>query len=53
MERVARRFLLHNRRDTEDAKENDFDDLKQELNMAKFEKQLPIIHPWKYYIFLN
>ena len=37
MERVARRFLLHNRRENEDAKESDFDDLKQELNMAKFE----------------
>ena len=29
--------MLHNRRDNEDAKENDFDDLKQELNMAKYE----------------
>jgi len=37
MERVARRFLLHNRRENEDVKESDFDDLKQELNMAKFE----------------
>lgn len=37
MERVARRFLLHNRRENEDAKESNFDDLKQELNMAKFE----------------
>ena len=37
MERVARRFLLHNRRENEDVKESDFDDLKQELNMAKYE----------------
>ena len=37
MERVARRFLLHNRRETEEVKERDFDDLKQELNMAKYE----------------
>jgi hypothetical protein len=37
MERVARRFLLHNRRENEEVKESDFDEVKQELNMAKYE----------------
>jgi hypothetical protein len=37
MERVARRFLLHDRRENEEVKESDFDEVKQELNMAKYE----------------
>ena len=37
MERVARRFLLHNRSENEEVKESDFDEVKQELNMAKYE----------------
>ena len=37
MERVATRFLLHNHRETEEVKESDFDELKQEVQMVRFE----------------
>jgi hypothetical protein len=37
MERVARRFLLHNSREKEEVKESDFDELKQDLQMVRFE----------------
>ena len=37
MERVAKRFLLHNHRETEEVKESDFDELKQEVQMVRFE----------------
>lgn len=36
MERVATRFLLHNHRETEEVKESDFDELKQEVQMVRF-----------------
>ena len=37
MERVAKRFLLHNKRDTEEVKESDFDELKQDVQMIRAE----------------
>lgn len=37
MERVAKRFLLHNNRENEEVKESDFDELKQDVQMARFE----------------
>ena len=36
-QRVSKRFLLHNNRENEDVKESDFDELKQDLQMARFE----------------
>jgi len=37
MERVVKRFLLHNHRETEEVKESDFDELKQEVQVVRFE----------------
>ena len=37
MERVAKRFLLHNKREKEDVKESDFDELKQDIQMVRHE----------------
>ena len=37
MERVAKRFLLHNSREREDVKESDFDELKQDMQMVRYE----------------
>ena len=37
MERIAKRFLLHNHREKEEVKESDFDELKQEVQMVRFE----------------
>ncbi len=37
MERVAKRFLLHSSREFEEVKESDFDELKQNVQMAKNE----------------
>lgn len=37
MERVVKRFLLHNNRETEDIRESDFDELKQDVQMVRFE----------------
>ena len=36
-DRVSKRFLLHNNRENEEVKESDFDELKQDLQMARFE----------------
>jgi hypothetical protein len=37
MERVIKRFLLHNNRENEDIRESDFDELKQDVQMIRFE----------------
>ena len=37
MERVIKRFLLHNNRENEDVRESDFDELKQDVQMVRFE----------------
>lgn len=37
MERVAKRFLLHNIREREDVKESDFNELKQDMQMVRHE----------------
>lgn len=37
MARVAKRFLLHNSRETEDIKESDFDELKMEFQVVKMD----------------
>ena len=37
MERVAKRFLLHNNRESEEVKESDFDELKQDIQMTRLE----------------
>ena len=37
MERVIKRFLLHNNRENEDIRESDFDELKQDVQMVRFE----------------
>lgn len=37
MERVAKRFLLHNSREREEVKESDFDELKQDMQMVRYE----------------
>lgn len=43
MERVTKRFLLHNQREKEDIKESDFDELKQEVQMVRFEMTNEIV----------
>ena len=37
MERVVKRFLLHSHRELDEVKESDFDELKQEIQMIRFE----------------
>ncbi len=37
MERVIKRFLLHNNRENEDIRESDFDELKQDVQIVRFE----------------
>ena len=37
MERVAKRFLLHNKRERKDVKESDFEELKQDMHMMRHE----------------
>ena len=37
MGRVVKRFLLHNNRDNEDIRESDFEELKQDVQMIRFE----------------
>jgi len=37
MERVAKRFLLHNNQQSEEVKESDFDELKQDIGMFRHE----------------
>ena len=37
MERVVKRFLMHNQGDSDDPKQNEFDDLKQDLQMMRYE----------------
>ena len=37
MERVVKRFLLHNNRENEEIRESDFDELKQDMQMIRFE----------------
>ena len=37
MERVAKRFLLHNKRERDEVKESDFDELKQDIQMVRHE----------------
>lgn len=37
MERVVKRYLMHNQGDSEDPKQNDFDELKQDLQQIKYE----------------
>lgn len=37
MGRVVKRFLLHNNRENEDIRESDLDELKQDVQMIRFE----------------
>lgn len=37
MERVIKRYLMHNQGDSEDPKQNEFDELKQDVQTIKFE----------------
>ena len=37
MERVVKRFLMHNQGDSDDPKQNEFDDLKQDLQLLKYD----------------
>lgn len=37
MQRVVKRYLMHNQGDSDDPKQNDFDDIRQDLQQAKFE----------------
>lgn len=37
MERVIKRFLLHNNRENDDVRESDFDELKQDVQMVRYE----------------
>lgn len=37
MQRVAKRFLLHNHREKDNVKESDFDELKQDVQIVRFE----------------
>lgn len=37
MERVVKRYLMHNQGDSEDPKQNDFDEIKQDLQQIKYE----------------
>lgn len=37
VERVVKRFLLHNNRENEDIRESDFDEIKQDIQMIRFE----------------
>ena len=37
MERVVKRFLMHNQGDSDDPKQNEFDDLKQDLQLLRYE----------------
>ncbi len=37
MGRVVKRFLLHNNRENEDVRESDLDELKQDVQMIRFE----------------
>jgi hypothetical protein len=37
MQRIVKRFLLHRDRDSEDVNEMDFDELKQDLQMIRYE----------------
>lgn len=37
MERVVKRFILHNNRENEDIRESDFDELKQDVQMVRVE----------------
>jgi hypothetical protein len=37
MQRIVKRFLLHKQRESDDVKESDFDELKQDLQMVRFE----------------
>lgn len=37
MERVVKRYLMHNQGDLEDPKQNDFDDMKLDLQQIKYE----------------
>lgn len=37
MERVVKRFLLHNNRENEELRESDFDELKQDLRIIRLE----------------
>ena len=43
MERVAKRFLLHNNQQREDVKESDFDELKQDIRMVRHELNNDVI----------
>lgn len=37
MQRVVKRYLMHNQGDSDDPKQNDFEDIRQDLQQAKFE----------------
>ena len=37
MQRIVKRFLLHKQRESDDVKENNFEELKQDLQMVRFE----------------
>ncbi len=43
MERVAKRFLLHSNQQREDVKESDFDELKQDIRVARNEINSDVI----------
>lgn len=46
MERIVKRFLLHNNREAEDTRESDFDELKQDVQSVRVEllKKLRHMH---------
>ena len=37
MQRIVKRFLLHKQRETDEVGETDFDELKQDLQMVRYE----------------
>ena len=37
MERVVKRFLMHNQTDADDPKQNEYDSFKQELSTIRYE----------------
>lgn len=37
MQRIVKRFLLHKQRETDEVGEADFDELKQDLQMVRYE----------------
>ncbi len=48
MERVIKRFLLHNNRENEEIRESDFDELKQDVQMIRYEMLNNLKHNKEY-----